>query len=110
VKEETLNPLLEKMGKKLRELRLKKGYKSHETFAFDFELPRMHYWRIENGKTNLTFKTLLKILKVHKISFEEFVVQLYKQEKKVRVLKKKYERPKISFVTDQGVSLNKVSR
>ena len=64
--------ILEKIGYKLRELRIKKGYSSYETFAFDNNLPRMQYWRIEKGKTNITIKSLVKILKLHSISLAEF--------------------------------------
>ena len=59
------------IAEKLKSLRIKAGYKSHETFAWDNELPRVQYWRMEKG-TNFTIKTLVKILDIHKISMEEF--------------------------------------
>jgi transcriptional regulator with XRE-family HTH domain len=43
---------LVKIGEKLAELRKKKGYTSHETFAYDHDLSRVQYWRIEKGKSN----------------------------------------------------------
>ena len=64
--------ILIKIGDKLRELRVKNGYSSYETFAFDNELPRMHYWRIEKGKTNLTIKSLVKILNIFNVSLSDF--------------------------------------
>jgi transcriptional regulator with XRE-family HTH domain len=64
--------LLKKIGLKLTQLRIKNGHKSYETFASDHGLSRMQYWRIEKGKTNLTMKSLVRILKIHKISLEEF--------------------------------------
>jgi hypothetical protein len=79
VKEESLEPLLQRIGFKLTELRKKKGYKSHETFSYDFNIPRMQYWRMENGKTNMTLKSLLRILAIHKINFDEFIRQLPKE-------------------------------
>lgn len=89
VKEESLEDLLDVIGIKLTELRKKKGYKSHETFSYDHELPRMHYWRIENGKTNITLKSLLRILAIHNLSFEDFVAQLPKKtERKTKGQKK----------------------
>lgn len=89
VKEESLEGLLDVIGIKLTELRKKKGYKSHETFSYDHELPRMHYWRIENGKTNITLKSLLRILAIHNLSFEDFVAQLPKRsDRKIKSLKK----------------------
>ncbi len=60
------------IGEKLKELRIKKGYKSYESFAIDNDLSRMQYWRIEKGLTNLTIRSLLKILEIHKISIEDF--------------------------------------
>jgi transcriptional regulator with XRE-family HTH domain len=85
VKEENLASILERIGWKLTDLRKKKGYKSHETFSYDFNIPRMQYWRMENGKTNLTIKSLLKILTVHKMSVEEFFKQLPKDPPKKNV-------------------------
>ena len=64
--------ILKTIGDKLKDLRISKGYKSYENFAFDHELSRMHYWRLENGKSNLTIKSLLKILDIHNISLSEF--------------------------------------
>jgi DNA-binding XRE family transcriptional regulator len=77
VKNEKLLPgTLESVGKKLTELRIKKGYKSHETFALDHDLPRVQYWRLEKGRVNFTLKTLFKVLFIHKISIEEFFSRL----------------------------------
>jgi transcriptional regulator with XRE-family HTH domain len=72
VKDKTVQKTLEDIGQKLTALRKKKGYTSHETFAYDFDLPRVHYWRIEKGKVNLTVKSLMKILSIHKLTLEEF--------------------------------------
>jgi transcriptional regulator with XRE-family HTH domain len=64
--------VLKDIGDRLVKLRIKKGYKSSESFAFKNNFSRMHYWRIEKGLTNITMKTLLKILDVHHISIKEF--------------------------------------
>jgi transcriptional regulator with XRE-family HTH domain len=64
--------ILNKIGEKIRELRIEKGYTSYETFAFDNELPRMQYWRMEKGKTNITVNSLIKVLNVHKLSLSDF--------------------------------------
>lgn len=66
-----LDPRVHKIAKKIRQLRIDAGYTSYESFAFDKELPRMQYWRMEAG-TNFTIETLLKILDVHKISLKNF--------------------------------------
>lgn len=63
---------LEDIGQKLRDLRKKREYTSAENFAYDHDLPRVHYWRIERGKVNLTIKSLHKILSIHDLTIEEF--------------------------------------
>ena len=59
------------IANKIKELRIKKGYSSHENFAWDNNLNRVQYWRIEKG-SNITLKTLLAILDIHHISLSEF--------------------------------------
>jgi transcriptional regulator with XRE-family HTH domain len=76
VREEILDNALKQIGSRLTDLRRKKGYTSHESFAFDHDIPRMHYWRIENGKTNLTIRSLIKILSIHNMSVQEFFEEL----------------------------------
>jgi transcriptional regulator with XRE-family HTH domain len=80
VNEEVLDVTLRDIGNKLTELRRRKGYTSHESFAYDHDIPRMHYWRIENGKTNLTIRSLMRILNIHKISLQEFFL-MFDREK-----------------------------
>ena len=60
-----------KIANKIKELRIQKGYSNHEYFAWDNELSRPQYWRIEKG-SNITLKTLLSIFDIHKISLSEF--------------------------------------
>jgi len=69
------NITIEKIASKVKRLRIQNGYSSHETFAYDHELPRVQYWRMEKG-TNFTIKNLLKILDIHQISIEEFFSDL----------------------------------
>jgi transcriptional regulator with XRE-family HTH domain len=80
--EEILSNLLKRVGVKLTELRKQKGYTSHEDFAFDHDIPRVQYWRIEKGTTNLTLKSLIKLLAIHKMTVEEFFASLYKDSKR----------------------------
>jgi transcriptional regulator with XRE-family HTH domain len=75
-KVDALQHTLTLIGKQLVLLRKKKGYKSHETFCYDFDLPRMQYWRMENGKTNVTLKSLYRVLEIHNISVEDFFSSL----------------------------------
>ncbi len=64
-----------KVGDRLRTLRKKAGYKSYENFAFDNEINRVQYGRMEKG-TNITLLSLLKVLDIHKLTLEEFFVGL----------------------------------
>ena len=79
MKEDALKNTLEKIGAKLTDLRKQKGYTSHEDFAYDFEIPRVQYWRIEKGKTNVTIKSLCRLLSIHKMTLEEFFCILQKE-------------------------------
>ncbi|MGV3630490.1 MAG: helix-turn-helix domain-containing protein [Bacteroidota bacterium] len=63
---------LKEIGNRLIKLRIKAGYPSYEDFAIKNDLSRMQYWRMETGKTNMTFKSLLTILKIHNVSLEDF--------------------------------------
>lgn len=71
-KEADFQKQLAKIGERLTDLRKKKGYTSHETFAYDYEMSRVQYWRIEKGKTNLTLKSLTNLLEIHGLSLKEF--------------------------------------
>lgn len=63
---------LQKIGERLIRLRVKNNYRSYEDFAIKNELSRMQYWRIEKGKTNITFRSLIAILNIHNITLEDF--------------------------------------
>lgn len=63
------------IAEKIKLLRKEKGFTSYETFAFEYEINRVQYWRIETGR-NITLKTLLKVLSIHKISLEDFFKDL----------------------------------
>ena len=62
---------INKVAKKIRQLRIDSKYISYENFAFDNDINRVQYWRVESGK-NITMKTFFKILQIHKITPEEF--------------------------------------
>lgn len=62
---------LARLGKRIKELRLAKGYANQEIFAYENEIPRAQYGRYERG-FNITFLSLLKILRALDITFEEF--------------------------------------
>lgn len=76
LKMENEKDTLVKIGKKLKELRVKKGFKSYETFAWSNELPRVQYWRMEKGNTNFTIRSLVRVLKIHGISLKKFFAEI----------------------------------
>lgn len=61
-----------KLGKRMRELRIKKGYNSFEAFAYDNDLPRVLYGNYEKGAGNITYKNLLKVITALGVSINEF--------------------------------------
>jgi transcriptional regulator with XRE-family HTH domain len=69
---ESETEVLKKIGNRLKKLREDKGFTSYEHFAIEHDLSRMHYWKIEKGKANITIRTLLKILALHKTTIIEF--------------------------------------
>lgn len=62
---------INKLAKRIKALRIKKGYSSAENFAFDNGIHRAQYGRYENG-TDLQYTSLLKIAKAFDMTLEEF--------------------------------------
>lgn len=74
-KEKTIDPRAVAIGKKLRKIREEKGYVSSEFFAWEHNIPRVGYWRLEKG-TNFTIGSFLKVLDAHGITMKEFFSDL----------------------------------
>jgi transcriptional regulator with XRE-family HTH domain len=72
MKSTSIQIALKRIGSKLSALRIKKGYNTIKEFTTDYKLPLIQYWRIEKGKANITLKTLIKVLSIHKIALEDF--------------------------------------
>lgn len=66
---------LKAIGTRLKQIRIERGYKSYEAFALDHGLGRMQYWKMEKGETNLTMRTLLKVLEIHQMSLKDFFAE-----------------------------------
>ena len=77
--EENYNIIINNIASKLKKIRIEKGYTSYENFAYQNDLPRVQYWRMEKG-TNFTIKNLLKILEIHQMSLEDFFVKVFEEE------------------------------
>lgn len=72
---EELDPRMQQVARKLKELRIAAGYTSYEAFAFDHDLPRVGYGRHEKG-SNITLKSLLRLLDIHRVSLAAFFADL----------------------------------
>jgi len=61
-----------RIGIRCRQIRKKLGYTSHETFAYERDLDRSQYGKIESGGYNLTLKVMVRTLNALNVSFSEF--------------------------------------
>lgn len=62
---------LKQLGERLRQIRIKNGYTNYEYFAYEHNFSRTQYGKYEAGG-NIQFDTLVKIIKVHNMSIEDF--------------------------------------
>jgi transcriptional regulator with XRE-family HTH domain len=76
MKTKSLEVKLRQIGEGLSKLRKRKGYETIRDFAKAYKLPEIQYWRIENGKTNLTLKSLTRLLHIHRLTLEDFFCKL----------------------------------
>jgi transcriptional regulator with XRE-family HTH domain len=77
--EKKLEKLLERIGCALAYLRIRKGFSTKKEFAKQYGLPAIQYWRIESGKTNIRFNTLMMLLAIHEVELQEFFMLLKEQ-------------------------------
>lgn len=61
---------LARLGKRIKDLRIKAGYTSYEYFAYDHNISRAQMGRYENGQ-DLRFSSLLKLTKAFGITLQE---------------------------------------
>lgn len=73
----TRAPLAAQLGRKLRDLRLAKGY-SQEGFADAAKLDRAGYGRIERGEVDLRLSTLERLAKALRIPVSDLFTRLGK--------------------------------
>ena len=63
--------VLNKLGERIRQIRIKKGYTSYEYFAYDHKISRAQFGRYERGE-DLRFSTLVRIIEAFDMTLEEF--------------------------------------
>ena len=61
----------QKLGDRIKQLRLKKGYTSYEIFAFENGINRAQFGRYERGE-DLRYSSLLKVCEALDISIKDF--------------------------------------
>ncbi len=66
--------LLEKLAKRIKTLRIEKGFSNYEHFAYESGISRTQYGKYERGD-NLKFLTLIKVLKTLDISVSDFFAE-----------------------------------
>ncbi len=66
-----------KLGKRIKQLRVKKGYTSYEYFAYENNISRAQFGRYENGE-DLRYSSLIRVVKAFDISMEEFFSEGFK--------------------------------
>lgn len=66
---------------RLKELRKAHGYKNYEHIAFELNMSRSAYWRLESG-ANFEIKTLIKICELFKITMSDFFEGIHFPKKK----------------------------
>lgn len=69
---------LKKLGGRIKQLRIAKGYTSYEYFAYEHKLGRAQFGRYERGTEDLRYSTLLKIVRAFDMSMEEFFSEGFK--------------------------------
>lgn len=62
---------LEKIGNRIKQLRLKAGYTSAEKFAYEHGIDRTQYARYERGE-DMRITSLLKVVAAHGMTLQEF--------------------------------------
>jgi transcriptional regulator with XRE-family HTH domain len=81
ISQKQYNKVLMEIGLRLTELREKKGFSTIKEFNLKYDLPEIQYWRMERGKANITLKSLLRILSIHKLTLQEFFCLVSPDEK-----------------------------
>ena len=69
------NKDLTKLGNRIRELRVKKGYSNYEYFAYEHNIPRAQYGRYEKGE-DLRYTSLRRVVKALGVTMYDFFKDL----------------------------------
>ena len=70
--------VLKKLGKRIKELRIAKGYSSYEYFAYEHNISRAQYGRYEKGE-DLRFSSLAKVINALGITMKDFFAEGFEE-------------------------------
>jgi len=63
---------LQKVGARMRQLRIEKGYTNYEHFAYDHNIGRAQYGKYEKGRDDLRLSSLYRVINELDISIQDF--------------------------------------
>lgn len=69
--QESKEEALQKLAKRIKQLRIERGYTSYEYFAYEHNISRAQFGRYERGE-DLRFSSLLKVSNALGVTLEEF--------------------------------------
>lgn len=69
-----VDPDLQVLGRRIREIRKNRGYTSFEIFAYEKGFSRITYGKMELGQ-NITYKNLLKFVRAVNMSLKDFFAE-----------------------------------
>lgn len=70
-KKKVLKADVNRLAKRIKQLRIEAGYTNYEYFAYDHDISRAQYGRYERGE-DLRFTSLIKIVQAFNMTLEEF--------------------------------------
>jgi hypothetical protein len=62
---------LKKLGDRIKQLRISKGFSSYEYFAYEHDISRAQFGRYESGQ-DLRYSSLIKVINAFNMTVEEF--------------------------------------
>jgi hypothetical protein len=65
---------LKKLGERIKQLRVEKGYSSYEYFAYEHNISRAQFGRYEQGQ-DLRFSSLVKVVNAFGMTMQEFFAE-----------------------------------
>ena len=70
---EIQNPKLQKVGRKIEEFRLKKGFKTKESLAYAAGISIYYYYRMIKGTANISLLQLIKLCDTLEIKVKSLI-------------------------------------